>query len=152
MEQIGFAIKSVRETEYYVNESLELDDQIDYTLNAGLDIRTNVNEIHFIVFASFRRKGTTEDYLRGKTISTFLFENLKSRAAIKDGKEVVDLPDSLWVTLFSISYTHARAMLAKSSAGTKFTHLILPIVNPDAQFKKIFRNELPPETTHPSSN
>ena len=143
MEQIGFAIKSVKETEYFVNESLELDDQIDYTLNAGLDIRTDANEINFIVFASFRKKGTTEDYLRGKTISTFLFENLKSRAAIKDGKEVVDLPDPLWVTLFSISYSHARAMLAKSQAGTKYNHLILPIINPEEHFRKVFRNELP---------
>jgi len=61
---------------------------------------------------------------------------------MRDGKEAVDLPDPLWVTLFSISFTHARAMLAHSSAGTKYGHMIMPLINPEQEFKKIFKQEL----------
>ena len=142
MDQIGFGIKTVKETEFYANESLALDTQIDLVTNAGLDIRIEENEIHLFVSAVYKRKGTGEEYMRGKTISIFLFENLKSRERVKDGKSAIDLPDPLWVTLFSISYSHARAMLAKSAAGTKFGQMILPLVDPEEHFKNIFKKEL----------
>lgn len=143
MSEIGFAIKSIKETEFFVDESLPLDAQIDHVVNAGLEIRTNQNEINFIIFSRFKRKESDEDYLRGKTISTFVFQDLKSREIKKpDGKYAVDLPNPLWITLFSLSYSHARAMLARSAAGTSLSHLLLPIINPDEQFKKIFATEL----------
>jgi hypothetical protein len=48
------------------------------------------------------------------------------------------LPDNLWISLFSIAFTHARAIIAKSSAGTKYGHMLLPIINPVQEFKNLF--------------
>ena len=138
MEQVLFAIRAVKETEYYVNESLPLDEEIDFHYNASIENKAEAEEIHFTITVNYRRKGTTEDYLRGKTISVFTVQNMKSRVSLIDGKEAVDLPDPLWVTLFSISFTHARAMLARSASGTKYGHLIMPLINPEAEFKKLF--------------
>jgi hypothetical protein len=142
MEQIGYAIKSVKETEYFVDESMELADQCDFHLNASIHTKAEVEEIHFTILANYRKKGTTDDFLKGRTTTVFVIDNLKERVRILDGKESVDLPDPLWITLFSISYTHARAMLSRSSAGTKFGNMILPLVNPEDQFRTIFKNEL----------
>ena len=138
MEQVLFAIRSIRETEYYVNESLHLDEEIDFHYNASIENKVDLEEVHFTITVNYRRKGTAEDYLRGKTISVFTIQNMKSRVSMIDGKEALDLPDPLWVTLFSISFTHARAMLARSAAGTKYSHLIMPLINPEVEFKKLF--------------
>lgn len=138
MEQVLFAIRSIKETEYYVNESLQLDNEIDFHYNASIENRVDVDEVHFTITVNYRRKGTTEDYLRGKTISVFTIQNMKSRISKIDDKESLDLPEPLWVTLFSVSFTHARAMLARSAAGTKYNHLIMPLINPEAEFKKLF--------------
>ena len=147
MEQIGYAIKTVKETEYFVDESMEIGEQCDYLLNAGIDTKTALGEIHFTISYNYRRKGTTEDFLKGKTTSVFIIQNMKERVRIREGKETVDLPDPLLTTLFSISYTHARAMLARSAGGTKFGHMILPLINPEEQFKTIFKSE--PQKNNP---
>lgn len=121
MEQVLFAIRSIKETEYYVNESLQLDNEIDFHYNASIENRVDVDEVHFTITVNYRRKGTTEDYLRGKTISVFTIQNMKSRISKIDDKESLDLPEPLWVTLFSVSFTHARAMLARSAAEQSIT-------------------------------
>ncbi|MEJ0055765.1 MAG: hypothetical protein WDN75_08995 [Bacteroidota bacterium] len=142
MEQIGYAIKAVKETEYFVDESVEPGEQCEFTLNAGIHAKSDLEEIHFTISAIYQNKGTSLDFLRGKTTSVFAINNMKDRIKIKDGRETIDLPDPLWITLFSISYTHARAMLSRSSAGTKFGHMILPLVSPEEQFRAIFKKEL----------
>ena len=142
MEQvvINYGIQSVRETEYFVDESVEIEQSVTMVLNASLNIKVPLEEVHFTITANYRNKNV--DFLRGKTTTIFLVQNLKDRSKIVDDKELVDLPDPLWITLFSISFTHARAMLARSSAGSKFGQFILPIINPEEQFSLIFKTEL----------
>ena len=42
------------------------------------------------------------------------------------------------ISIFSISFSHTRALMAKSAAGTKYSHLLLPIVNPTDLVKQLF--------------
>ena len=142
MEQvvINYGIQSVRETEYFIDESVEIEQSVTMVLNASLTIKVPLEEVHFTITANYRNRNV--DFLRGKTTTIFLVQNLKDRSKIVDAKELVDLPDPLWITLFSISFTHARAMLARSSAGSKFGQFILPIINPEEQFRLIFKAEL----------
>lgn len=138
MEQVAYAIKSVKETEYFVDETLELEEQFDFHYNASIHSKVDTEEVHLSITVNYRKKGTNIDFLRGRTTSIFLIQNMKDRANIKDGKEMIDLPDPLWVTLFSISFSHTRAMLARSAGGTKYGHLIMPLINPEIEFKKLF--------------
>ena len=142
MEQVAYAIKSVKETEYFVDEALEVEEQFDFHYNASINNKVETEEVHLSITVNYRKKGTTIDFLRGRTTSVFLIQNLKDRASIKDGKEMIDLPDPLWITLFSISFTHTRAMLARSAAGSKYGHLIMPLINPEVEFKKLFGEHL----------
>jgi hypothetical protein len=121
---------------------IEVGEQSDFYYNAIINSKMELEEVHITIAVNYKKKGTTEDFMRGRTSTVFLIQQMKERSALKDGKEVVDLPDPLWVTLFSISFTHARAMLAHSSAGTKYGHMIMPLVNPETEFKKIFGKEL----------
>ena len=69
----------------------------------------------------------------------FYIKEMKSYTRIQEnGQEAIDIPEPLWVTLFSIAFTHARAILARSSAGTKFTELLMPVINPQQEFQKLF--------------
>lgn len=138
MDQVAYAIKSVKETEYFVDETMELEEQYDFHYNATIQSKVEADEVQLSISVNYRKKGTAIDFLRGRTISVFFIKDMKSRASIKDGKETVDLPNPLWVTLFSISFTHARAMLARSAGGTKYGHLIMPLINPEVEFKKLF--------------
>jgi hypothetical protein len=142
MEPIRFAVKAVKETEYFVDESMNPGDNFDFRLNASLNIVTQMDEVHFTVNYNYRLKGTDNDFMRGKTTTLFIVEGLAKKAKVQEGKEMVDLPNEVWISLLSISYSHARAMFARSSAGTRFGHLILPLVNPQEQFNQIFGSEL----------
>jgi len=142
MTQINYAVKSVKETEYFVDESVELEAQSDLNYNATIQTIVDLQEIHIIIMVSYSNKSTKQVFLKSKVTSVFVIQDLKNYARLEGNKEGVDLPDPLWITLFSISFTHARALLYKSAAPTKFSQMILPLINPEVEFKKIFAKEL----------
>lgn len=140
-QQILFAIKEIKEQEFFVNESLELGSAYDF--NYRVDIATSIpnDTIAISITANYLVTQQQDVLMKGKTATTFLIQNLKQYSRKTDDREGVDLPDPLLITLFSISFSHARALLSKSSAGTKFSHMLMPLINPDTEFKKIFAQE-----------
>jgi preprotein translocase subunit SecB len=142
MQQVKYAIKSVRQVEYFIDESKTLENEVVFNLNSTIELVVPKNEVRFTISVVYQTKGMLEDLLRGRVTSVFSIENMKERASYVDGKELVDLPDDLLVTLFSISFSHARALIASSVAGTQFNDLILPLIDPAVEFKKIFGKEL----------
>lgn len=51
----------------------------------------------------------------------------------------VDIPDGLLVTLMSVSYSTCRGILAVLTAGTDYSNILLPLVNP-AEFKDMLQS------------
>ncbi len=142
MSQIHYAIKSIKETEFFVDESVELEPQCDLTYNANIQTKVDAEEIHYTIMVSYSSKSTKLDFMRGKTVSVFLIKDLKNYVPKNATLEGVDLPDPLWISMFSISFTHARALLAKSAAATKYAHMMLPLIDPEKEFRKLFAQQL----------
>jgi len=56
----------------------------------------------------------------------------------KTNETQVEMPDDLLVTLMSVSYSSARGILAELTAGTDYSNILLPLVNPQ-DFKTILK-------------
>ncbi|MBC7411892.1 MAG: hypothetical protein H7331_05495 [Bacteroidia bacterium] len=51
----------------------------------------------------------------------------------------VRLPDSIIITLLSLSISHTRALLYNRTLGTKYENYIIPIVNPTELAHKLYK-------------
>jgi hypothetical protein len=138
-EQVEWAIRGIKELEFMINESVDLDPKVDFKFT--VDIAPVIEKESILISITVVYVNTTkkEELLREKVMTIFSIKDMKSRTKFStDGKPMVDLPEKLWISMFSISFTHTRALLAKSSAGTRFGQMLLPIINPEEQFRKLF--------------
>ncbi len=147
-KQIEWAIKEIKELEFMVNEFLDLGPSFDFGYTTEIMPIAAEETLRITVTANYSKTETKEVFLKGKVTTVYLIKDLKSTAKATDNDtEAIDLPEPLWVALFSIAFTHTRAILARSSAGTKFGNMLLPAINPEIEFKKLFGHLLPSTTS-----
>jgi hypothetical protein len=143
--RVFYGIKEIKEIAFSVDESIEFESGSGFTCHYTVNIASVVIEetVAITIEATFKEKKSDQIFMSGKSLTKFTIQNMKKYARFNnDGIEVVDLPDPLWVTFFSLAYSHARAFLAKSSGGTKFTYIFLPLINPEEEFRRIFAADL----------
>ena len=136
--QIEFAIKQIRELEFFVNEDAGLSDAFDLNYHVDISVRVPVESIVISVAADYLVKEDKTPLMKGRTATTFLIRNLSKYSKKINDKEAVDLPDPLWITMFSVAFSHTRALLAKSSSATRYGHMLMPLINPEQEFYKLF--------------
>lgn len=142
-KNVQFGIADIRLVEFFVDESKTIEAAFDLNYKTDINFHVAENVIRINITATFMRKENREIFMRGNVETIFTINDLKSYAIKKaDGKDAIDLPDGVWVTLFSLSYSHARALLAHCSGRSQFVGLLLPIINPTAEFKKLFAQQL----------
>lgn len=145
---IQFGIREIKELEFFVDEWKDIDGSFDFNYNVDILPDINAGLLRIVITVNYFKTSSRELFLRGKVLTGFYIKDMKSYArAYESGQEGIDIPEQVWVTLFSIAFTHARAILARSSAGTKFTGLLMPVINPQQEFQKLFGKFLKPETT-----
>lgn len=145
---IQFGIREIKELEFFVDEWKDIDGSFDFNYNVDILPDINAGLLRIVITVNYFKTSSRELFLRGKVLTGFYIKDMKSYArAHESGQEGIDIPEQVWVTLFSIAFTHARAILARSSAGTKFTGLLMPVINPQQEFQKLFGKFLKPETT-----
>jgi preprotein translocase subunit SecB len=136
--QIQWSILEIKETEFFVDESAK-PGQVNFSYQVVLDIKVAASSVSFSIIATYVNATTNEVILKSKSHTSYGIKNMES-FTIKDekGQDAVDLPDALWISLFSMAYSHARAMMARSAGSTIFKTLVLPPINPEAEFRKLF--------------
>lgn len=139
MENVSFGIKKIKDTEFFVDESIEIDPQ---KIGMNFELKTNINltetTVELVLLVVFRDNISEKPILRIRTSNIFLIPELASFK--KKDDEAFDLPDVLLTTMLSLSISHTRALLAKNAVGTKFADVYIPIVNPAEMAKKLFSN------------
>ena len=123
---------------------------VGYGMNFG--INTEENWVQYVIKADFMDSETNSVFLSGTSLTRFNVTNLKG--FIKENNDML-LPDGFLETLFGIAFTHMRAILAKNIAGSKFSNIIVPIVNPNPLFKdllQIQREEMKKRSQGKTSN
>jgi hypothetical protein len=138
-EQVNISIFRIKEVEYFINESIEL--QPDVQVNISFQVTTNIKlddkTVEILLTAQFAeiKKGIV--LLKIKTSN--VFSVLELAAFRKPGNETYDIPDNVMTTFLSLSISHTRALLAKNAQGTKFADMYIPIVNPTDLFNQLFK-------------
>ncbi len=136
--QIHWSILEIKETEFFVDESAK-PGQVNFGYQVVLDIKVPESLVSFSIIATYVNAATNDVVLKSKSHTSFGIKDMESFTKKDEkGQDAVDLPDALWISLFSMAYSHARALLARSAGPTIFKAFIIPPINPEAEFKKLF--------------
>lgn len=132
---IHFGIREIKELEFFVDEQQRVKGAFDF--NYSVDVFVNIKSalVTMVVNASYFRNPDKKLFLKGKVSTSFFIKDMKAYVRDRDG---IDIPEQLWVTFFGIAFTHARAILARSSAGTRFAGMLMPVIDPQREFKRLF--------------
>jgi hypothetical protein len=127
--KIDITVRSIKEIEFFVDEEIDIENQeVVFDLAAFYDINFEEELLKYEISPSFSKKGESKTiFMKNKVSTIFHLKGMKNFKS-QDGK--INLPDQVFITVLSISITHARALLAKSAAGTRFSKYHVPIVNP----------------------
>ena len=111
-------------------------DRIDFSLENSLDIDVESGTISFILTPQFTT-GKRDPKLIAKLAFKVEFDVPDLAQFVDDADEdVIQLPDQLVVTLFSISYSTMRGVFYEKSRGKMAERLILPIIDPKIILQK----------------
>lgn len=137
-KQINIGIKKIKEIEFFINEDITLKNPQEF--NIRFELTTNIilaeNYVEMVLSAIFSAGSDDNVFLKIRTSNLFIILELSSFHNVEN--DSFDIPDNALVTLLSLSISHTRALLAKNSIGTKFSELIIPIVNPTEVLKQLF--------------
>lgn len=65
--------------------------------------------------------------MKGKVLTSFHIVDMQR--FVKADINELNLPKSILVAMFSISFSNTRALKAKASMGSRYTNLYLPLIN-----------------------
>lgn len=133
---IELAILKIQDLGFTIDEraTVAAQSKLDYNINVGY----NVNEdwIEFTISPIMRNAETLQIFLSGSVLTRFLVKDIKT---FVDGDRL-NIPDTAMTTLFSMAFTHTRAILAKNCAGSRYSTIYLPIINPKEMLDQVMKN------------
>lgn len=137
-KQVNIAIARIKEVEYFINESIVLQQGAKVNINFQVTTNFKLDEktVEILLTAQFAEIAEGTVLLKIKTSNVFSVLELVDFH--KPESETYNIPDNVMVTLLSLSVSHTRALLAKNAQGTRFAGLYIPIVNPTDLFNQLF--------------
>jgi hypothetical protein len=142
-KNIEFGITDIRLTEFFVDESKRKVPGLNLNYRTDINLEIPQNVLRISIAPTFTDKESSETIMRGKVETVFAIKEMKTYSRVReDGGEIIDFPEHFWVTLFSISFSHTRALLAHSAGRTAFAAILLPVINPTTEFRKLFAQQL----------
>ncbi|HWK03232.1 MAG TPA: hypothetical protein VNS58_06355 [Puia sp.] len=129
-ENVVFAIKRVKETFFSIKEDLYVEDPnkiVRIELGERIGFSAESNLVNFILRIFFHYQDSQEVLVDINVENMFEVEDLQ-RFMNEDG--IFILPETLLISIVSMSLSHGRALLSKNIAGTRWQDIVLPIANP----------------------
>jgi hypothetical protein len=108
--------------------------KIGYGMNFLFDVPANW--IQFLIKVNFQDSDTGNEFLTGTVLTRFSVNNL---AGFVDENDKVIFPNGSLETLFGIAFSHLRAILSKNVMGSRFSHIIVPIIHPGSLFNQLLQ-------------
>lgn len=130
-ETISFGVARIKDLAFEIDETANVDEKLtsQVTFNNAMSFSLEQGQIHFVIDVRFfTDKVENSTFLRGKAQTTFFVENMQK--FVKEDTNEIDLPHDALVAMFSISFSHTRALVAKASMGSRYNNLYLPLINP----------------------
>ena len=127
---------SFKEIEYQlVDEIFNNKDILAIELEVGLGIEKDKSQIFLEINTTLTDKKTDDILVAHTGKTTYSIQGLDS--TYKTGGESFDLPDELVIQLYSLAYSHARALLSVELNSTVFKDkFYLPVIDPSNIIKR----------------
>jgi len=132
---IGYKINRIVTTEFAFKELNNIDslfsdnDRLKIDLNVHFNIHEEKNIIVFEIETNLLDTKNNIEIIKHKGKTEFEINNLKNTYLPEE--DAYDLPDDLIIQLYSISYTHTRALLSNELSPTIYKNkYFLPIIDP----------------------
>jgi hypothetical protein len=136
-QQIGLGISKIREHAFSIETVDKLPELVEFGFGFHLEFDHTINTFDLQVIAELKDTESKKLFVHIKVSNVFLIENMTQYYNTKTNS--LNLPDSVLVTMLSISVTHTRALFAKNTVGTIYENNIIPIVNPTEMAKEVFK-------------
>ena len=127
-----FNVLEIRDLGFTVNEHLPAELPTDWISSVDVGFSETSNWIEVTVGVDFRDE-QEKTLVSGRVLTRFFVSQLEQYFS-PDREYILTLPNDYDLTLFSLSFTHTRAILTKNLAGTKYSKVIVPLVNPNEFF------------------
>jgi len=132
----AFNVLRVFDSVFFVEEGINIDNQ-QIKLNYGLGLYSKIEEssVQFVVRADF--SSDDKIFATNTVVTKFGINDLK---AFTDEKGGIKWPLNSLETMFGIAFSHLRALMAKNMAGSRFSFLILPLINQIEVFNSLMQD------------
>lgn len=145
MGGLSLRIIRIKDLDFFIDEGFDIDitslENIDIQWNSNIVFKKEEKRFDFTIGIKFQKKGDQkESFLGGHFLTSFFTENVDD--FLNKSKDKYDIPDQAIITMFSLSVTHARALLAKASMGSRYNDLYLPAINPTELLRQVHRGLL----------
>ena len=134
--QFAFNVLRVFDSVFYVEEAVNIDNE-QIMLNYGLGLYSSIEDssVQFVVKADF--SSGDKIFATNTVVTKFGINDLK---AFTDEKGGIGWPVNSLETMFGIAFSHLRALMAKNLAGSRFSNLILPLINQIEVFNNLIKD------------
>lgn len=133
----GFGIERILDSGFFIREQVNVDEnkiKLGYGMIFLFDIPNSW--VEYVITANFKDTDTDISFLYGSVLTRFIIKDL---AGYLDENKNIVFPNHSLETLFSIAFTHMRAILSKNVAGSKYSNIIVPIINPAQVFNELLQ-------------
>lgn len=136
--EIGYKIFKIYTSKFSFIEEIADEDIDRLILNNKIEVRINTKislssnkEVVVDIIATFKNNETDSIFIEHTGRTCFGLQGISENEEVKENK-AHDLPQELVTQLFSLSYSHSRALLVNELNPTPFKFkLFLPIIAPD---------------------
>lgn len=136
-KSIQISINRIKELEFNMTQNEDVSyDNVQLGFNVVLNIENEKKTIDFQLSFDLIDIAENNVLVHIKVSNVFKVDNLET--FLKDDGKTFDIPDNGLVTMLSLSISHTRALLSKSTQGTAYSSFLIPIVNPVEIMKQIF--------------
>jgi hypothetical protein len=135
VKPFGFDISRILDCGFGIEELItpEIDKvDIGYGMNFVFDVKNSWVRIG--IRTDFKTKDTNQTFITGTVLTEFSIDNLNQ---FLDNNNLVNFPDGSLEMLFGIAFSHMRAIVSKNVSGSRFTNILVPVVNPTELFKEL---------------
>lgn len=133
LQSVSIKVVGIREIQFSIDDKYKGGTaDLKINLSATFDVDTPNDKIKVEVGSRFySEKNEAVSLIDFRCVTDFGVSTLEKFERKQTGENAVaNLPQELLTTLLSIAFSHARAMLATKTTGTKYSDTLLPIINP----------------------
>ncbi len=134
--EVQMGIKQVKELAFMMDESaFRIDMHFKMNIQTELSFDFASDDLFFQIAVTFLND-EHRNIARIEVMNNFVIQNLR-QFHVSNSSEKIEIPEDLLTIIFSISFSHARALMSNHLNGTAIQSLMIPVISPKAVLKTL---------------